>query len=282
MAAGPERPLPKKVADTGIKARRTYPNDGPLKRGHVILDIDETFVQYVGNDDWATLEASGEAAKYEIHKMKPTADGLFILRPYAGEFFSFLAAHCETVNLWTLSDQEYADGVKKMIRDKFGVDIKYAWSEDHNEPAKEKHGNNKDLNWLWYDNKATKGVFKPCNTILIDDLLQNTQNPSNYLNGIRIPAFAPLGHKITAAEGKTKTHIRTNEYTDLSTDTTLLEVTEELTNIFKNKDWCREGDMPYPLTQRIDLTMAGGRRKTRRRKPLRKTRKVARKTKTRR
>lgn len=281
MAHGEAKPLAEKVAKASVRGK-SKETATPLgkKRGNVILDIDETFVQFVGLDDWATL-SNDEQAKYETVKMSPTSTGLFILRPHIKEFFDFLSANCESVNLWTLSDQEYADGVKKMIKSKFGVNISHAWSEDANVPARKMYGHNKDLNWLWEKNTETKDIFKPCNTLLIDDLEENTQNPSNYRNGIRIPAFAPLGNKITASEGKTKTHIRTNKYTDFSTDRTLLDVINELNLLFRKETWCEGGDLPFPLgNERIDLTIGG--RKTRRRKAVRKTRKAARKTKTRR
>ena len=284
MAAGPQKPLPARVASTPIKVRRAViPSRPPIppskKRGNIILDIDETFVQYVGLDDWKSLSPT-EQGKYEVFQPKPTSNGLFILRPNVSEFFYFLSTHCETVSLWTLSDKEYADGVKEMIEKRFCVKINNVWSEEENEPARDLYKNNKDLNYLWYKNPETIGKFKPCNTILIDDLIGNTQNTSNYLNGIRIPAFAPLGHKLTS--GKTATHIRTNEYTDSSDDTILLEVIAELIEIFENKAWCSKDDeMPFPLTERVDLVegkKATGGRKTRRRKVGKKTRK-ARKTK---
>lgn len=263
MASEPLKPLPKVVADTPVKKRTPYDptaytltaasTTAPKNRGNIVLDIDETFVQYVGLDDWETMKENQH--KFKFIKLKETSDGGFILRPHCKTFFDFLKANCETVNLWTLSEQEYADGVKKMIETEFGIVIKYAWSEEHNEPAKALNGNNKDLNWIWYENEDTVGKFLPCNTILIDDLLQNTQNSSNYRNGIRIPAFAPLGKKLES--GRTKTRIRTDEYDpSAETDTILLEVIQELRALFASPEWCKEGDLPYPITgYRIDLAV---------------------------
>ena len=156
---------------------------------NVILDIDETFVQYVGTEDWASLPSS-EQAKYETGGTG--SSGLFILRPHFKEFFEFLQQNCKTINLWTWSDIEYAKGVKSLIESKVpGLKISNVWVDDDVDASIELHGHNKDLNYIWY----TKKVFQPCDTILVDDLPKNTQNPSNIKNGIQLTPFHPLGEK---------------------------------------------------------------------------------------
>lgn len=220
---------------------------------NVILDIDETFVQYVGPSDWEDLDEK-ERAKYEVGG--ESQSGLFILRPHFKEFFRFLQEKCKTINLWTWSDSEYAAGVKRLIETKVpGVRITNVWYDDDVDASIELSGHNKDLNYIWY----TKKKFQPCDTILVDDLPANTQNPSNIKNGIQLLPFHPLGEKKKKNAGK----IRTGIYTDMSQDDTLLKVIEVIQRAIDNPAFCEDGDMPMPFA---GSTTVGGRRhrKTRR------------------
>lgn len=225
---------------------------------NVILDIDETFVQYVGNEDWKPLPEE-EKKKYTISPGGP--NGLFILRPHFDEFFTYLFENAETVNLWTWSDKEYADGVANLIQQKNPKwKVTHIWVDDDVEASIGKYGHNKDLNYVWYDKK----VFKPCNTILIDDLPENTTNPSNKRNGMQIPPFHPLGEKLGKKDRKTD-KIRTGKYTDLSNDETLLGVLAVLKEAAANPEFCKDGDLPHPFEKHIRLTKGGRRRRTTRR-----------------
>ena len=218
---------------------------------NVILDIDETFVQFVGTDDWDALP-DAEKSKYETGGEGST--GLFILRPKFHEFFQFLQEKCKTVNLWTWSDKEYAYNVKRLVESKHpGIFISNVWYDEDVDASIEKYGHNKDLNYIWYDKKK----FQPCDTILVDDLPQNTQNPSNIRNGIQLKPFHPLGEK----NKQTMTKIRTGVYTDMSKDDTLLKVAEIIQKAINNPSFCEEGDLPMPFK---GSTKVGGRRKTRR------------------
>ena len=222
---------------------------------NVILDIDETFVQYVGHDDWAGMPAA-EQSKYETGA--PGRGGLFILRPGFREFFTFLKDNAKTINLWTWSDIDYAKVVKGLIESTVpGTKISNVWVDDDVEASIELHGHNKDLNYIWY----TKNKFQPCDTILVDDLPANTQNPSNIKNGIQIAPFHPLGEK---TKSKTATKIRTGVLHDLSKDDALMKVAEKLRSILANPDFCSEGDMPFPLPGSTKI--GGKRRKTQKRK----------------
>ena len=230
---------------------------------NVILDIDETFVQYVGHEDWATLPPA-EQAKYETGGSGP--NGLFILRPKFTEFFQFLTKNCKSISLWTWSDADYAMIVKKMIEQKVpGTKIANVWSEKDVDASIEMSGKNKDLNYIWYD----VGKFQPCDTILVDDLPKNTQNTSNVKNGIQIAPFHPLGEKLRQGPKK----IRTNIYHDLSNDNVLMEVADKIKEAQDASDFCEEGDLPHPFPKPVIIGMSGGkRRKTRRHNPKRKTR----------
>lgn len=253
------------------------------KKLNVILDIDETFVQFVGRDDWNQLEAS-EKAKYVTTDTDPSKNGFFILRPYFTEFFTFLRDNCATVNLWTLSEREYAEDVKGIIERRIpGLVISNAWgSEDEAAANEADYWRPKDLRYIWEE----LGLFKPCDTILIDDLPRNTLNESNKRNGIRLPAFDPLGEKrersqLTRTRLRTVTAVRVEKggrmvtryqhYADMSEDRGLLTVLSVLREVLPTL--CTKG----PKDPVFPSRPVGG-RKTRRGKKVRK----ARKTKTRR
>lgn len=223
---------------------------------NVILDIDETFVQFVGIDDWAALP-DGEKDKYETGGEGQT--GLFVLRPQFKEFFEFLRDNCKTISLWTWSDSGYANSVKKLIETNVpGVKIANVWHDDDVDASIELSGHNKDLNYIWYEKKK----FQPCNTILVDDLPANTQNPSNIKNGIQIAPFHPLGEKL-GKKDKTPTKIRTGVHTDMSKDDVLMKVAAVIKSAIDNPAFCEDGDLPMPFA---GPTKVGGRRrrKTRR------------------
>ena len=225
---------------------------------NIILDIDETFVQYVGHADWAAVDEA-ERKKYETGGKGK--NGLFILRPHFDKFFTYLFENAETVNLWTWSDKEYADGVKAMIKSRNPKwKIENVWADKDVEASIALHGHAKDLNYIWYPTND----FKPCNTILVDDLPKNTNNPSNRRNGIQIPPFHPLGEKLSE-EDRTTDKIRTGEYTDMSNDATLLGVIEVLKKARANPKFCEEGDLPHPFKEHVNLTKGGRRRRTTRR-----------------
>jgi hypothetical protein len=232
---------------------------------NVILDIDETFVQYVGIDDW---NAVSEAEREKYQTGGETTEGLFILRPYFDEFFTFLFESCKTVNLWTWSDKDYADSVRRIIESRNPKwKLTNIWYDEDVDKSIDMNGHNKDLNYIWY----VKGVFQPCDTILVDDLPENTQNPSNIKNGIQILPFAPLGHKLKT---KTPKKLRSGPYKDMSKDDTLLRVKDVIQKAMDSVEFCSEGDLPHPFEKTIKI--GGRRRKTFRRKNRRTTRKYRR------
>ena len=232
---------------------------------NVILDIDETFVQYVGIEDW-DLVPEAERKKYQTGG--ESEDGLFILRPHFDEFFTFLFDSCATVNLWTWSDKEYAHDVANVIESRNPKwKVANVWSQVDVDKSIELFNNNKDLNYIWY----TLKTFQPCDTILVDDLPENTQNSSNIKNGIQLLPFAPLGHKIKT---KTRRRIRSGPYKDMSNDEILLRVKDVIQKAIDKTDFCAEGDLPHPFEG--STKVGGRRRKTHRRKQRRTTRKYRR------
>jgi hypothetical protein len=79
------------------------------KQLNIILDIDNTLVEYMGVKDspWPALPDE-EKQKYTYYQG-------FVLRPELWDFFAWMKKLAKTVNLWTLSDREYANWVKEII-----------------------------------------------------------------------------------------------------------------------------------------------------------------------
>jgi len=216
---------------------------------NVILDIDETFVQFVGRDDWEKGVPDADKPKYETTDRSES--GFFILRPHFDKFFDFLFKNCRTVNLWTLSDADYAKNVAKLIERRGGNkkwNVANVWSEKDADQASDDYGGRKNIKWIRYEQD---GNFMPFNTILVDDLPANTQNEQNIKNGIQLRPFNPLGEAVSR-DKRTKTSIRDQHYTDLTNDDTLLKVIEKLKEVMEKP--------PFQGSTKINVG-AGGKRK---------------------
>ena len=200
---------------------------GACKKLNVILDIDETLIYFIRHNlrahSWDTLSAA-EKAKYEF--IETSHKDIIVIRPHLQEFLTYLFKHCN-VSLWTLSEQEYAEGIaEKFVAPKgSGRKLKHIFNADdddnHDIAASSLYGNNKDLNWLWYSYAEKYPCFSECNTILIDDLPNNALNTSNRKNSIKINPFALFG----------EVKKRTDPYHDVSKDDTLLRIIEILRHI---------------------------------------------------
>jgi hypothetical protein len=218
-----------------------------MKQLNIILDIDNTLVEYSGRrglkDQWAALSAD-ERAKYELNQG-------FIIRPHLWTFFEWLKANAKTVNLWTASESDYANWVKEVIEDYMGPNfITNVWSADDCGEAKKKGGVVKNLNYIWYAKKK----FQPCDTILLDDVSSNINNGYNYQNGIQLKAFALWGNV---------SHDNHEwNYRDMSKDRTLLDVIEVLKKV-NGKPLCNEGEEEdsHPFEDAPHIGVGGRRRR---------------------
>lgn len=185
---------------------------------NVILDIDETFLQFGEKLDIDTLLPSPEREKYSF-------ESNFILRPGFDDFFKWLRDNCKTVNLWTLSEQEYADDVKTLIERRIpGLTLTLVLSTVHNEEAEADYGGRKNLEYI-FNQKDWRKTFTRMNTVLIDDLSASTEG-DNSRNGMWIPQFSPLGKS-----QKKKDHggrKRAGPYVDFSNDRVLADVVDVL------------------------------------------------------
>ena len=226
-----------------------------MKQLNIILDIDNTLVEYSGRrglkDQWAALSAD-ERAKYELNQG-------FIIRPHLWTFFEWLKANVKTVNLWTASESDYANWVKEVIEDYMGSGfITNVWSADDCGEAKkmidkktgQPGGVVKNLNYIWY----VKKKFQPCDTILIDDVSSNINNGYNYQNGIQLKAFALWGN-VSHDNHEWR-------YRDLSKDRTLLDVIEVLKKV-NGKPLCNEGEEEdsHPFEDAPHIGIGGRRRR---------------------
>jgi hypothetical protein len=190
---------------------------------NLVLDIDETLLYFIQKKyrthSWDTLPAT-EKAKYDFSEDKH--GNILIRRPYLKEFFAFLFPHC-SVNLWTLSDQEYADGIANMILTRYfpgkGYKFDSIYCDKTDEESAEYFGGRKNLKYFYEDPKK-KHVW-PGNTILIDDLPANSANAQNIANSITIKPFALFG----------EVKDRSDPYEDVSTDRVLLDIVELLQKI---------------------------------------------------
>ena len=209
----------------------------PPPQLNIILDIDNTLVEYMGVKDspWPALPDE-EKKKYAYYQG-------FVLRPELWDFFAWMKKLARTVNLWTLSDQPYAEWVKEIIEERMGEGfITNVWSEDHDGEAKGhpvpggRH--QKNLYWIWDQEKYKKQGFLPCNTILIDDYLNNVNNTANYRNAIKIKKFA-LWSRVVKSDPF-------GPYTDMSEDRGLLDVVDELKKIDQSR-LC--GGSPLPAVE---------------------------------
>ena len=221
------------------------------KQYNIVLDIDETFVHFIGKNEWDKLPQS------EKNKYKTSGDSerqFFVFRPHVEEFFKFLFDTMKSVSLWTLSDAEYAKSVKKIIEKNWtdGRKILQVLAEDENEKAADDYGGNKNLHWLVdeYGNP-----FEKNNTILIDDHHPNTQHKTNKLNSIKIKAFAPFGLTKYSKEERAAdaTKLRNSEYVDMSDDDTLLKVIEVLKGVMeKSPSGNHVFDTPVAINATLD------------------------------
>lgn len=209
------------------------------KRLNIILDIDETLIYFINakvrGHSWDSI-ASEEQAKYAY--ISPGAH-IMIFRPHLKQFLSFLFKNFR-VSLWTMSERDYAHNIANVLLKllKAHPDRKFAHifsaddDADHDESAHSLHGNNKDLNWLWYKYANDYSGYAECNTVLIDDLPANACNTSNRNNAIKVEPFALFG----------EVKRRTDPYEDVSQDNVLPQLKTILKKVLVNQRACHDDD----------------------------------------
>jgi hypothetical protein len=194
---------------------------------NVFLDIDEAFLN---SQDVASVEGVlagwDEETRSEfmdnVEQIRFAPSGkeeesaVFLMRPRWKEYFQFLFLSdlVNSVNLWTWSDVPYAKTVaatiereiKKIVKegDKDKIKFSLVMGDEHVEESiaygmenypdffDKTNTRDKDLHWVC-DSKKIKGKYPTLkNSILIDDNIKNTRNPSNARNSINVLEWNPL------------------------------------------------------------------------------------------
>lgn len=219
-----------------------------VRKLQIVLDLDETLIHYMTAPEWL-LVPEDEKAKYEIHT--PFLNGgTAVLRPNFKEFLNYIFENC-VVSIFTYAPEDYAQEIASVLTDGHPEKFANIWSFEVAEYASNLLERAKDLRYLWYN--LNPKVMTPCNTILIDDLDENTNNDSNRNNAIQIQEFRLL-------LGKSKT------YNDLSNDKALLNVMGIIKNIlddrptFKNRP---RAESIFTSLQKAPSIQNGGQQKRR-------------------
>lgn len=200
-------------------------------RLNVVLDIDETliyFIKAIHSKNWCKL-SDEDKAKYEYQKNKNNGN-IIIFRPHVRKFLCWLFEHCN-VYMWTWSDRDYAEDIANLLTNGKKDNIKgFFADQDAERSGKICQGfsHSKDLNYLWYHHPDTKDKLGECNTILIDDLPKNSVHESNMKNSITVNPFALFG----------EIKDRSEDYTDVSQDRTLLDLIPILDALNKKVKGC--------------------------------------------
>ena len=217
------------------------------KKLNIIFDIDETLISYTRMSDIEDLDDEKQNEYIVIKDETSNPPCGYVVRPNVPKIFDFVMGNCATLNLWTKSSKPYANRLAAGFM-KLNPRWKFAnvWADDDAEEASEENGCSKDLNYIWY----TLEKFKPCDTILIDDLKENVGNECNFHNGIQVPTFDSLSGDVN--------------------DSAMIKVIDKIKQVIAKSDFCAKGELPFPFpnaTQK-NVTRVGfsGGRKTRRRK----------------
>jgi hypothetical protein len=149
---------------------------------HIVLDMDETLICFVDNTVWDGLSKAEQKSYESVNVM----DGTCVFRPNLQIFLDTLFSLTNNVFIWTRGTHDYAVEILKEVRKKTGHAFKHLFSREQCNKAFALNGYDKDLQYLW---DLPKFNFTKRNTILIDDLKTNTQNPNNRKNSIQIMPF---------------------------------------------------------------------------------------------
>lgn len=150
---------------------------------NVILDLDNTIINALEEHEREALDITFQN-KFQYHDL--TSYGMRIFaRPGLQEFLDFLFANFN-VSVFTAAEQEYGSFiVENFLKSKPGRKVhKFFWRY-HVDSGLERFNAMKDLRLLF--NVMKIPGFYPCNTVIIDDLLDVFEaNPKNTL---RIKSF---------------------------------------------------------------------------------------------
>lgn len=187
---------------------------------NLILDIDETLINFVPHTLWGTL-SSADKAKY---KFIVCHDGVIVARPHVKELLDYAFSNCD-VSIWTWACEKHAHDVLQFIAKNRLSKFANIWSSNDANTAYRTYGKGKDLRHLWFS--LNINGFMPCNTVLVDDLDDNVCHEANRRNSIQVPAFKLFGES--------------GLYLDPSSDNSLLNVIDLLKEVNVRLPFCKKG-----------------------------------------
>ena len=187
---------------------------------NLILDLDETLINFVPHTLWDTI-SSVEKAKY---KFIASDDGVIVARPHVKELLDYAFLSCD-VSIWTWANEKHAQNVLHFIAKNRLSKFLNIWSANDANTAYRVYGKGKDLRHLWFS--LNINGFMPCNTVLVDDLDDNVCHEANRRNAIQVPAFKLFGES--------------GLYLDPSSDKALLNVIDLLKEVNDRVPFCKKG-----------------------------------------
>ena len=219
------------------RSRSRSPSPPANKRDILIIfDIDETLVQFINKKSYHYWEQASPDEKRKLENgleyvEREERKQIIFLRPKLREFIKLVQENPRVkIALWTYSDREYAEGIAKIIAEKFDVP-KDIFLFTYGEEDITDHKIPKSLNKIWDDPKYNK-KFNKFNTFLIDDRLGNLCHKVNEMNGVLVQAFAPFGE--TKAREKT-----TDKLIKIAVeDTMLVTLSKIIDSLLKDIDGC--------------------------------------------
>jgi len=206
----------------------------------VVFDIDETLIQFlnktqINNTNWNAMSIEDKSSFDYVDN-----DGhVIFLRPYLKELFRMFNANKDrfSVALWTYSEQEYSEGIAKILRRECGLDddfFLFTWgAEQITDDGYCGDECPKNLNVVW-DNFPQFNTF---NTIIVDDLYGNITHEYNIKNCVLIQPYAPFGRDKTRVP-------MSNELKDRAlNDDMLLQLQDVCEKVSKDIQNCDEEDI---------------------------------------
>lgn len=153
---------------------------------NILLDLDSTVICSLDNNELKNLpkKYNDEFIHWDMNNYYRIFE-----RPYLQLFLDYLFSNYN-VSIFTAADKDYALFIAdNIILKKPGRKLKYLFHGYHSDLSEKYYKSPKDLRILW-DVFNLKTKFRPCNTIILDDLDEVYDN--NPYNSIAVEKFEIL------------------------------------------------------------------------------------------
>ena len=161
---------------------------------NVLLDLDNTIINALDEQERSVLPI--EFQNRFDYKDMPIYGLRVFGRPGLQTFLDYLFTHFN-VSVFTAAEQEYALFiVNNFLLTKPGRKVHYIFFRYHVNMGLERYNGTKDLRLLW--NVFKIPMFQPCNTVIIDDLIDVYE--TNPKHTIRIKSFDVSSNKQMVAD----------------------------------------------------------------------------------